>query len=80
MNLENLQALLEFDDFVFHHNQIERFKNNDTHRHSKMSKAQQWLLDNGLIEILGDEFHLTNHGRETLEITYREFFKMATSV
>lgn len=64
ISLACLQALLEFDSGEFHAHQGQRFNHNRHSRHKEMSEAADWLLQNGLVEIVGEEFFLTEDGKD----------------
>ncbi len=63
MNATRLQTLLEFDSGEFHAHQCGRVNDRRTARHREMSEAQDWLLGQGLIELVGEEFFSPNTAR-----------------
>lgn len=69
MNIDRLQALIEFDDGEFHFLQSARY--NSTYgkgKHARMSEAQDWLLEHGFLELVGEDFLLTAAGKDVLEM------------
>lgn len=63
MNAIRLQALLEFDQGVFHAFQCERYKSVPD-QHKAMSEAQDWLVEHEMIRCIGEEFFLTEYGKD----------------
>lgn len=59
-----LQALLEFDSGEFHAFQCYRSENKRDHRHAECSRAHDWLIEHDMIKLIGEEFFLTEYGKD----------------
>lgn len=79
MNSTRLQALIELDSGEFHVFQCIRARSLPI-RHREMADAQQWLIAFGMIELVGDEFHLTQSGKDVLEGAAELLYKTAVGL
>jgi DNA-binding HxlR family transcriptional regulator len=62
-----LQVLLELDASEYHVFQIERYKTSSI-RHPLMAAALNFLIEDGYVEFVGDEYLLTTQGKDAIEI------------
>lgn len=59
-----LHALLEFDSGEFHDFQCRRSESGRRDRHAQGMRALEWLVEHGLIELIGEEYFLTEYGKD----------------
>ncbi len=60
-----LRVLIELDNGEFHAMQCAR-SDGSRKTHKEMSEAFDWLQDNEFIELVGDEFFVTELGKDAL--------------
>lgn len=80
MTVIQLQTLCEFDSGEFHALQCLRFDGGLRDRHAQGAQAQDWLLEHDLIEVIGDEFHLTVWGKDVLDVASRATARYVASL